>query len=132
MKVGFTGTQRGMSAAQRAELRAQLVGATELHHGDCIGADAEAHAIAQSLGIRIVIHPPEISAKRAFCKGAAVTYLPLPYLERNRHIVNLTARLIAAPKTAEEELRSGTWATVRYARQRRRPVTILFPMGLLR
>ena len=32
---------------------------TEVHHGDCIGADASFHNIAKESRKRIVIHPPE-------------------------------------------------------------------------
>ena len=41
-------------------------GVSELHHGDAMGADAFAHQIAVSLGMRIVVHPPENNRYRAF------------------------------------------------------------------
>jgi hypothetical protein len=67
-------------------------------------------------GIRIVIHPPTDPKKRAFCKGAAEIREPKPYLDRNHDIVDEgSGLLIAAPFQEEEILRSGTWATVRYA-----------------
>ncbi len=37
--------------------------------------------------------------------------------------------MVAAPKSFAEELRSGTWATVRYARKQKKPVVIVFPDG---
>lgn len=37
--------------------------------------------------------------------------------------------MIATPSSKEEELRSGTWSTVRYARKLRRPVTLIYPDG---
>jgi len=43
-------------------------------------------------------------------------------LKRDRRQVAWSHILIAAPKTNEEMLRSGTWATVRYARKRHIPV----------
>lgn len=118
--VGFTGTQVGMTRKQIDNLRAQLphlmIGTApfEFHHGDCIGADAEAHEVALACGYEIVIHPPEYESKRAFCSGAASVKPPRPYLERNHDIVNAADVLIAAPRTLQEEVRSGTWATVRY------------------
>ena len=123
--VGFTGTQEGMSYEQTNALRQALIGATELHHGDCIGADAQAHDIAREIGgIRIVIHPPTDPSRRAFKRGDIIRE-PKPYLERNHDIVDESASLIAAPKSDVEELRSGTWATVRYARKMEKPVKML-------
>lgn len=129
MIVGFTGTRRGMTDRQKAQLREELIkrrtGWIEFHHGDCLGADAEAHDIAHELGYCIYIHPPENNKARAY-KGGHVLK-PLAYLERNRDIAFGCHVLIAAPKTLNEELRSGTWATIRYAREMGREVVILEP-----
>jgi hypothetical protein len=126
MKIGFTGTQVGMSERQKKQLRLELTTATEFHHGDCIGADAEADEIARSMGIPIIIHPPSDPKKRARCRQPGdKVHRTLPYLDRNKMIVASTERLIAAPKAMEEELRSGTWSTVRYARKINHPVKLL-------
>ena len=107
-------------------LELATLGWEEFHHGDCLGADAAAHANAVALGFRIILHPPTANAARAFSKapGAEMTtYPPLPYLERNKAIVDGTDLLIAMPKDARrEEVRSGTWATVRYARKKNRSI----------
>ena len=126
MKVGFTGTQVGMSDSQKEKLEVLLKGLniTEFHHGDCIGADAEAHEIANDLGLRIVIHPPTNSSKRAYCIPNVLLDRK-PYIERNHDIVDSCDLLVATPKSANEELRSGTWATIRYARKVNREVRIL-------
>ena len=126
MKVGFTGTQAGMSAAQLSRLKERLVALrpTEFHHGDCIGADAEACFIAIDLGIKTIAHPPENSRKRAFTPSEII--LPVkPYMERNHDIVDSVDLLLVAPKTNQEVLRSGTWATWRYAFARDLPNEIL-------
>jgi hypothetical protein len=100
----------------------------ELHHGDCIGGDAAADEIARQYGIRRVIHPPENPSKRARCAGEVI--LPeKAYLDRNHDIVDVSDVLVACPKGMMEEQRSGTWATVRYARKLGRKVMILFPDG---
>jgi hypothetical protein len=131
--VGFTGTQAGMTPQQRARLGQLLQGRqVEFHHGDCIGADAEAHEVALAFGARIVIHPPTNEAKRAFCWRADQVLDPKPYLMRNRAIVRATGRLIAAPKEMSEQLRSGTWMTTRFARNLGRPIWILWPDGTCR
>lgn len=128
--IGFTGTQKGMTDAQQTMLEKVLAQFGRMHHGDCIGADEQAHFIAKRLGLRIHIHPPEKNNKRAFCEGDEI-YKCKPYLVRNHAIVSATSCLIATPKSFEEELRSGTWATVRYARQRGRPLGIIWPDGTL-
>ena len=85
-----------------------------LHHGDCVGADEQAHEIAVSLGCSIVLHPPLSDTQRAF-KSALRIRTPKPYLVRNKDIVRETELLIAAPAEASEQHRSGTWSTVRFA-----------------
>jgi hypothetical protein len=106
----------------------------EFHHGDCIGADAEAANIFRlciSPNI-LVSHPPLNPSKRAYVLSAEVRP-EKEYLERNQDIVNETAFLIACPKEfAGEELRSGTWSTVRYARKVGKRVTIVRPDGTIK
>lgn len=133
MKIGFTGTQRGMSSRQKDVLRSLLNVAekSELHHGDCIGADATAHDMAVGMGLDTEIHPPTNNSRRAF-KKAARTNPPFAYLDRNKNIVRSTVMLIATPGEAEEQLRSGTWATVRFARKLKRRVIIILPDGTMK
>lgn len=131
MQVGFTGTRHGMTAAQSAavqNLLAAIIWKDRLHHGDCIGADAEAHNLAESAGFHTVSHPGDIPPLRAY-KVATETREPKPCLVRNRDIVDETEILIAAPSTDAEVIKSGTWATVRYARKAGRKIYIVNPDG---
>jgi hypothetical protein len=127
MIVGVTGSQHGITVEQSDWLFVRLkeLGATELHHGDCRGADAVAHYAARARGLRVVIHPPINPTKRAFCTGD-VMLEPLEYLERNRAIVEACEVLLATPH-GPERLRSGTWSTVRYARTIGKPVEVMLP-----
>lgn len=128
MKLGFTGTRKGMSDWQKRRLRAFLkhYRPVEFHHGDCVGADAQAHKIVRETlpECRIVAHPCDMPKMRANCK-ADETFDPKPPLLRNGVIVALTDELVAAPETDQMQSRSGTWAAVRYARHCARPVEIL-------
>lgn len=121
MSIGFTGTGHGMTDYQRLAFAEaiRLIQPVEFHHGDCVGADAEAHEIVRRVAPAcvIVIHPPAIKAKRAFCHGDKVLD-PEDYLVRNHRVVDAVNSLIATPQTIDEVLRSGTWATVRYARKK--------------
>ena len=129
MIVGFTGTRVGMQLWQKKKFidTMFLLKVTEFHHGDCIGADADAHHILERYfpEIRIVIHPPCVNTARAYCTGH-LQMEPLPYIERNHAIVNSSEHLIGAPATPEIK-RSGTWATIRYARAKGIPTTIFEP-----
>lgn len=133
--IGFTGTQSGMTDFQKSWLLKFLEEnkCVQFEHGDCIGSDAQAHAIAakyfldQNEGTyKITIHPPTNEAKRAKigpCKLGNNTHLslevvvltPEAYLQRNKSIVDNTDMLIACPKETQMTMRSGTWSTIRYA-----------------
>lgn len=134
MEIGFTGTQSGMTEPQRKTLRRILRGQVGgFHHGDCIGADAEAHDIADAAGLSVHIHPPTNPAKRAFKNTQPDRVRPeKPYLDRNKDIVRDTEALVAAPGAPVEQLRSGTWSTVRFARRLKRPIAIVLPDGSIR
>ncbi len=133
MKVGFTGTQSGMNARQALKLARFLAVLSEpspideFHHGDCIGADKQFHQFVQDCELTF-IHPPENDKKRAWCFSHHILK-PKPYLERNHDIVNATDVLIATPRTSYEELRSGTWATIRYAIKKEKKVIVIYPQG---
>lgn len=128
MKIGFTGTQFGMNQAQRHQLveffKLNAAAISEFHHGDCVGADAQAHNIARSFGLKVITHPCTIHSKRAHC-SADYEEIPMAPLTRNKRIVKVVDHLVAAPFEPTEQRRSGTWATVRYARALERPVTML-------
>lgn len=132
--VGFTGTQHGMSELQLAAFSRELSYPQvidEFHHGDCIGADAEAAEIADNLRYYIVCHPPDIPRKRAYYKHRRGDYMsPLPYMVRNEAIVAVATEMMAAPSGLERDNpRSGTWATIRRARARGIPVKVIWPDG---
>lgn len=133
MQIGFTGTQQGMTEEQKAAvdslLDALCPSGGRVHHGDCIGADAQFHELARARrSLRIEVHPPRQSGKRAYCKGD-VKWPAHDYRKRNQHIVNVCDVLIAAPRLDYEEQRSGTWMTVRMARRADKPVIIVYPDG---
>ncbi|HEY6019598.1 MAG TPA: hypothetical protein VIY48_06745 [Candidatus Paceibacterota bacterium] len=117
-----------MTDKQRLALRLLLKRLTkplQFHHGDCKGADEEAAEIALGLGIYVISHPSN-TEPRAHTRSHEEWDIDKP-LERNRDIVNASDILIAAPSSLKEQLRSGTWATIRYARHMCLPTIILDP-----
>lgn len=130
MKLGFTGTREGMTEAQRREVAEllQTLNPSEVHHGDCVGADAEVDLAAVLFtSARRVIHPPESPTLRAWCLSEDMRE-PKPYLARNRDIVNETDSILAAPK-GKQYRAAGTWFTIGYAKKQGKPVTIVYPDG---
>lgn len=132
-RVGFTGTQQGLTDAQELSLIKYLTGLlpfAEFHHGDCIGADAQAAEIVRGLpaDILIVAWPCNIEPKRAYFPSDVIHDVKPP-LVRNHDIVDSVDRLIVCPK-GPKELRSGTWATYRYSRGAGMTIsTIIRPNG---
>ena len=133
MRMGFTGTRKGMTKVQLLIFTALLKKKRpkEFHHGDCKGADEQAHLVAALLDSRVVIHPPVNERMRAHCPDAHEVKEPRLYLERNHAIVDACDVLVATPGESREVTRSGTWATVRYARKLGRKIYIIYPDGTL-
>lgn len=131
--IGFTGTRHGMTEAQKlavGDLVAREVCSdlTVAHHGDCIGADADFHAIARGQGLAVIGHPPSDDRLRAFCECDHAAP-PKPYMVRNAQIVAAADLMIATPAEMTEQPRGGTWGTIRIARARGVPLVIVFPDG---
>lgn len=128
--LGYTGTRRGMTREQTQTVM-DIVAAEqpdEAHHGDCIGGDADFHAIIWSFGVVPTIHPPEDERLRAFCEPGIILE-PKPYLERDRDIVTACNLLIAAPDNYVFKGKSGTWYTIAYALKVHRLMIIVYPDG---
>jgi len=127
IKIGFTGTQSVSQVSQERlqrlykVLEVLAVGETtiEFHHGGCVGMDEIAHRMASNLGYQTVVHwATEVAPNKVANITAHEEREGKPPLERNHDIVDECDTLIAVPKNPEtEERRSGTWATIRYARQ---------------
>lgn len=138
MKVGFTGTQKGLTSYQVLELQKKLHIGQVLVHGGCIGADDQADMLAVLQHMPRIVRPSNIAAKsipaetlRARAnKASTLIILPeKPPLERNHDIVDTVEWLIACPAQKREVLRSGTWATIRYARKKlgESKILIIYP-----
>lgn len=129
-KVGFTGTHKGAHTVQLKIAQAKLTamkseGFDEFHHGMCVGADEQVAKIAKGLGYRVVGHPglaqdPGNLLYRSEWDGNDEVREAKPFIERDHDIVDETEAMLATPLTWEEQTRSGTWTTVRYARKQGR------------
>ena len=133
--IGFIGTRHGMSESQKKALFGFIKEKkfNEFHHGDCIGSDEQAHNIIIKYRdetkekIKIHGHPPKYKKYRANCQFD-IEYTADDYLPRNHNIVDSTDILVATPDTPER-LRSGTWATVRYAREKNKKIYVIHRNG---
>lgn len=153
MILSLTATRAGLSLAQRATLPGLFATLPAiLVHGGAVGGDEEVDAFLAPLFARdrearrrspdaifpafipIEVYPEHRRGREhwiyvaPFRELRAVSWPDEP-LARNRTIVRRGDRLLAFPATEEEELRSGTWMTVRFARKLGRPVTIVTPSG---
>lgn len=126
--IGFTGTRLGSRPAQTDAIRRFLahMKPRRLVHGGAPGCDMIAHGIAESLGVpEIEIHPATYGRSVVVWEGMGghcIIYPPLPPLDRNRVIVSRVQGLLACPQRDEEDWGSGTWATIRYAREAGMPI----------
>lgn len=126
IKIGFTGNRYGITSEQKNQIISILDKYDNLivSHGDCVGSDTDFHNLCmnyrtehQNKKIKIHIYPPNNSKLRAFNQGDLIMD-EKPYLQRNLNIIKNSSILIACPiDKNKEELRSGTWSTIRKARK---------------
>ena len=85
MLISFTGTRKGMTHQQINTFTKLLfeLGAEVLIHGDCIGADADAHVLAMGQEIEVRKRPCNLQSQRAFTDGGIIIAEPEPPLDRN-------------------------------------------------
>lgn len=133
MIVGTTGTSRGPTPAQHdtfKELVARLP-ISRFVHGGCVGWDTLAHYAVRRAHpkIPIEIFPSDLHGMQGTCvtipMGNCEIHVEMPPLDRNRLMTQWIYGLIAVPRTDEEQIRSGTWATIRYAREIGLPIYII-------
>ena len=132
MIVGFTGTRQGMTKEQARkvfELLKELNG-TAFHHGNCVGSDEAAAAIAMGLGYVTIAHLGDIPELQSTFESEIVFGIS-DNLERNKVIVDSADTMIATPaQTTEVKRGSGTWQAIRYARKTKTPLHIIWPNGV--
>ena len=144
IEVAFTGSRKGLSIRQKFSTNMILdcffhnYDEITFYHGDCVGSDADFHDNILSLcflynnymninekRIKVVLFPALtaeenrahcVNDKRVFRFLTVVEKNPKKPLDRNKDIIFIPKFLIACPNKSET-LRSGTWATVRKARE---------------
>ena len=131
----FSGTRQGMTDRQRASVEfwfSQKPRAI-LHHGRCVGADHQAHAIVKARDWLVCGHPPKHTVWMCQCEACQMCDVlrpPTSYLVRNNALVAASDELLAAPRNYEMQVRgSGTWQAVRTAIRLGKPRTIVYPDG---
>jgi len=122
MKAGFTGSRNlKLTDLQKKTFEEFLrnMNIKEFHHGDCVGADADAHEFIRTVmpEIKIIIHPPIEEKHRAFCKGDVILNAK-DYQDRNKDIVDSSEILFALPQVNSNP-RAGTLATIRYSEKKK-------------
>jgi hypothetical protein len=130
--LSFTGTsKRPPTPVQIAVLDDILTefwnkGYRTLVHGEARNADSIANDMAKAKGYYIYGRPANISDHRCDVDDRAEPRRPL---DRDWDIAEDANTLVAMPANEKEEVRSGTWATVRYARKLNAPIVIIKPNG---
>jgi len=138
-KVGFTGTSKGMTPKQKQQVRERLLAIKQEHpegvefrHGLCIGSDDQAARIAKELGYYVIAHPgynPRNPTSRLFRSdfdGNDEVRPEKPFVKRDHDIVDESDCMIGTP-LGPEEVRSGTWTTLRYSKKKKKPRDIIYP-----
>ncbi len=145
--IGLVGVRRGLTHAQFQTLcrilvtqkgRGALAGVEVAHRSNDGWSGADLSRIARWMGSvpKLVIHdsgrpieePPPISTESmaSWAEFSLDSEFVPPW---NREIVDESELILACPPVAEEEYRSRTWGTVRYARSQAKAVVVIYPNG---
>lgn len=128
--LGFTGARWGLTPQQNEKLINKLnefkntYSQIKVLHGDCVGADSQFHKICKQNKFSITIYPPKIKTMRGYNDGYIIKE-EQEFITRNHNIVDDCDILLACPKDKNEVLRSGTWATIRYAKKKNKEIILI-------
>lgn len=135
VKIGFIGNRYGLTLEQKDKIIAILDKYDNIivSHGDCVGSDTNFHNICLNYRnehpnkyIRIEIFPSNDLTLRAFNEPDLLRGEKESNIRRNFDIIKNSSILIACPiDKNKEQLRSGTWRTIREARKQKRLIYIL-------
>lgn len=134
--MAFTATRKGITVGQIASAReiAEAEMPTTFLHGCAEGGDRQLHGVATP-GRRELCPSRKDQFKWAMdnkADGDSIRDIPVgktPEIRRNREMVDRCCVLVACPETETEVVRSGTWATVRYARSKGKRLAVISPNG---
>ena len=138
-RIGFTGTRNAdaITIAQKnwlQEFLGEVEEKYEVHHGGCTGGDELCHWLALGYDHEVVVHPPTnerfVMKKSTWDRPNVTVLQAYPYLERDRHIVDACAALLALPD-GPYRAGSGTWYTIGQAIAAKKTVAICHPDGAL-
>lgn len=135
MKTGITATQQYPPDCRVIEQTLPLFSCDEWYSGGAFGGDTAAiRFIAEYLpwDKNILVQPNAKFNKECLDLASEIIVLDKlalnnpadAYRQRNMRIVTEVDRLLAFPKSSKEELRSGTWMTIRMAVKQNVPVHI--------
>lgn len=137
--LGTTGTRTGMGFKQVQAYRTFMTHNpyfVTVAHGACQGADAMVHYTSLiEFHKAIAVHPPsnqKFMSMNLIRSVDVMWFDPKPYAERNQDIVDSADQLVAFPQFPEWDdasRRSGTWQTVRMARNKGIEIVQIYPSG---
>lgn len=131
--LGFTGTQAGMTGDQAATVikLLNMHKPREVHHGGCVGADEQFHWLVTWFFPEAIIHiwPADTGPMRAELRADLIHSVTPDPLKRNDLLVEHSDVIIATPRQAVEIRRSGTWSTIRRARNASVKHHVVIPGG---
>lgn len=134
MKLGFTGTRKGMTDDQLDTLYAWLMfckdEVEEVHFGLCRGSDAQFYhmLLAVKPDAYIVGHPCDLIDQQVILPCDELRPVEAS-IRRNHDIVDEVDTMLATPETFKNVLRSGTYSCLRYAAAVNRDLNIVLPNG---
>ena len=136
MILGLTGARAGFTEPQlRAVRGAVAILPDRIVHGGAVGVDEALDRWFRLLGLpsdRIEVYPASGERARVAANRGGIVHPVMSPLYRNRLIAKRCDWLLACPSTQVEGLRSGTWATVRYARAAGKPIALVLPDGTIK
>jgi hypothetical protein len=136
MKISVTATRIGLTTKQSkaAVMLLRKLKPDILIHGAANGGDSELHDLAKLMGINVEVYPAvgvASNVNNLHYVDGDVIHFPAAPLVRNKTMIDAASITLAFPGEMYEVLRSGTWASIRYARSKGTTLYIIYPNGII-